>query len=118
MIFYYDLLLTVTQHRTGCVVAITRKVQKWNADRILDEYKTYASPKIRDGDVEYISNFQPTDIEHLRLIPLVEALPVGPLHRPRRLYVIAVMIILMFLSISDIMRQPGSNKRPDPSLGL
>lgn len=109
------------QHRTGCVVAVTRKVQQWNADRILDEYKAYASPKIRDGDVEYISNFQAADIQHLGLIPLVEAMPfqsARELDRPRRLYIVAVMIILMFLSISDITRQPDSIKRWSPSLGL
>ncbi|KAF3765514.1 hypothetical protein M406DRAFT_321977 [Cryphonectria parasitica EP155] len=94
------------RHRTGCVVAITRKLQEWNAERILDEYKSYAHPKIRDGDVEYINGFQVTAIQHLGLVPLVENLPVQnvqPRPRPARLYAVAALIIMVFVSVKEVM---------------
>lgn len=114
------LVLTMMQHRTGCVVAITRKLQQWNAERILDEYKAYASPKIRDGDVEYISNFQASEIEHLGLMPLAEMPSTHPFQSIRNrchLYLAAVIMILMFISLTDFKHQPDSNARRNPSLG-
>jgi len=56
----YPILVHCNQgrHRTGCVVAVIRKVMGWNVDAILDEYNTYASPKPRETDVNYIQNFQ------------------------------------------------------------
>lgn len=104
------------QHRTGCVVAITRKLQQWPAERILEEYKLYANPKIRDGDVDYIEKFAVTDIEHLGLIPLTETLPietVRPRPRPLRLYIVAGIIILVFLSLRGLPdSQPTSGRNP------
>lgn len=46
------------KHRTGCVVAVVRKVAGWNASSVLDEYRAFAEPKIRESDVEYIRNFE------------------------------------------------------------
>lgn len=106
------------QHRTGCVVAITRKLQQWSNERILHEYKTFASPKVRDGDLEYISKFQVTDIDHLRLVPLSEALPgemvviarPGLTRRPScRSLVIAICILLMFFSIGRLVSGPKTD---------
>ncbi|KAM0451720.1 hypothetical protein ACHAPV_005920 [Trichoderma viride] len=47
------------KHRTGCVVAAIRKLSGWTLDTVVDEYKTYAQPKIRECDVEYITGFEP-----------------------------------------------------------
>jgi tyrosine-protein phosphatase SIW14 len=48
------------RHRTGCVIACMRKVQGWPIAAIISEYETYASPKMRPGDVDFITNvFQP-----------------------------------------------------------
>jgi tyrosine-protein phosphatase SIW14 len=59
-------MLTLSfQHRTGCVVAAIRKYYRWNLDCVLDEYRTYAEPKVRDCDLEYISSF-----DHLQLADL------------------------------------------------
>ncbi|KJZ72703.1 hypothetical protein HIM_07895 [Hirsutella minnesotensis 3608] len=60
------------KHRTGCVVAIVRKLAGWNIERILDEYKTYAAPKIRECDVDYISSFQSSSLQ-----TLVQEIPRG-----------------------------------------
>ncbi|KAH7133100.1 tyrosine phosphatase family-domain-containing protein [Dactylonectria estremocensis] len=52
------------KHRTGCVVAVVRKVYGWETSNVLAEYKSYAEPKIRECDLDYISAFQ---ISTLRL---------------------------------------------------
>ncbi|KEY70344.1 hypothetical protein S7711_06818 [Stachybotrys chartarum IBT 7711] len=46
------------KHRTGCVVAAMRKVSGWNLRKALDEYESYAAPKIRECDVAFITEFQ------------------------------------------------------------
>ncbi|KAM4060730.1 tyrosine phosphatase family protein [Hirsutella rhossiliensis] len=62
---HYPLLVHCNhgKHRTGCVVAVVRKLSGWNLDSVLGEYKSYAMPKIRDCDVDYISGFQPTSLQ-------------------------------------------------------
>lgn len=47
------------KHRTGCVIAAMRKISGWSNREALDEYTSYAAPKARDCDVEYITGFQP-----------------------------------------------------------
>jgi tyrosine-protein phosphatase SIW14 len=48
------------RHRTGCIIACMRKVQGWPISAILSEYETYANPKMRPGDIDFIANvFQP-----------------------------------------------------------
>lgn len=47
------------RHRTGCVVACLRKIQRWPIEDILTEYKTYADPKARPGDIRLIRAFDP-----------------------------------------------------------
>ncbi|KAJ4424243.1 tyrosine-protein phosphatase siw14 [Gnomoniopsis sp. IMI 355080] len=113
------------KHRTGCVVAITRMIQQWNTERILDEYKAYASPKIRDGDVEYISKFQLSDIEHMGFSPLVETgrpLPLPQPIRPQplerahrgRLLATALVVILVWVSIESLINCTRSNLPQGP----
>jgi tyrosine-protein phosphatase SIW14 len=46
------------KHRTGCVIAAVRKIAGWDMRQVLDEYRTYAGPKVRDCDVDYITSFQ------------------------------------------------------------
>ena len=47
------------KHRTGCVVACLRKIQKMPIDEALQEYVNYSSPKDRAGDKELIKSFNP-----------------------------------------------------------
>ena len=47
------------KHRTGCVVACLRKIQRLPMDDIIDEYRVYAGAKARDGDIEFIKSFDP-----------------------------------------------------------
>lgn len=53
------------KHRTGCVVAAIRKLSGWQLRHIVNEYKTYAEPKIRECDVDYISSFQCAPLQNL-----------------------------------------------------
>lgn len=46
------------KHRTGCVVAAIRKLSGWQLNTVIDEYKSYAEPKVRECDVDYISTLQ------------------------------------------------------------
>ena len=47
------------KHRTGCVVACLRKIQRWPIEEIIREYVDYAWPKARDGDISLIKSFDP-----------------------------------------------------------
>lgn len=38
-------------------MAVIRKLSGWDLGKIIDEYKTYAEPKIRDCDIQYITGF-------------------------------------------------------------
>ncbi|KAM0428616.1 hypothetical protein ACHAPT_006977 [Fusarium lateritium] len=46
------------KHRTGCVVGVVRKVAGWDVQSVVAEYKSYAEPKSRECDIEYLSAFQ------------------------------------------------------------
>lgn len=45
------------KHRTGCVVAAVRKAHGWHSSKALAEYRSFAEPKVRETDVDYITNF-------------------------------------------------------------
>ncbi|KAK4541233.1 hypothetical protein LTR36_008149 [Oleoguttula mirabilis] len=47
------------RHRTGCVIACFRKIQRWPIEDILAEYRAYANPKAREGDIDLIRAFDP-----------------------------------------------------------
>lgn len=63
----YPLLIHCNQgrHRTGCVVAVVRKIAGWDGTTVTDEYRTYAGKKVRDCDVDYIQSFTLSNIEKL-----------------------------------------------------
>ncbi|KAK3113075.1 tyrosine-protein phosphatase siw14 [Teratosphaeriaceae sp. CCFEE 6253] len=47
------------KHRTGCVIACLRKIQRWDLEDVVAEYQAYAHPKVRPGDIELIRAFDP-----------------------------------------------------------
>lgn len=47
------------KHRTGCIVACLRKIQRVPLDEVIKEYVAYSSPKQRDGDIKLITDFDP-----------------------------------------------------------
>ena len=52
------------KHRTGCVVAVARKLSGWELESVLDEYRSYAVPKVRECDLDYITAFQTATVTH------------------------------------------------------
>lgn len=61
----HPLLLHCNQgkHRTGCVVGVMRKLSGWKTSSVLDEYRHYATPKVRECDLEYLTAFSVTPPE-------------------------------------------------------
>lgn len=70
-------------------------------DRIIDEYTTFAQPKPRDCDIQYIAKFEVAEVKHLCLVPLVEHPAIRPeaVFRPLRHVLPAALMILAFLSL-------------------
>ena len=58
------------KHRTGCVVAAMRKTAGWDNCATVDEYRSFAEPKVRDQDIEYITALQPAMLHRLELAPM------------------------------------------------
>lgn len=54
------------RHRTGVVVGVLRKLQRWNLVSILEEYRRYAGPKVRVNNEQFIELFQ---VEVIRVPP-------------------------------------------------
>ncbi|KAI9048697.1 hypothetical protein LZ554_007528 [Drepanopeziza brunnea f. sp. 'monogermtubi'] len=53
------------KHRTGCVVGVIRHVARWDVESIVEEYRGYADPKVRDCDVAYITDYQASSLHGL-----------------------------------------------------
>lgn len=53
------------KHRTGCVVAVVRKITGWEDSVVVDEYKAFADAKARECDVQYINDFQVAHLSNL-----------------------------------------------------
>jgi tyrosine-protein phosphatase SIW14 len=47
------------------VVAVVRKVSGWDLGHILQEYRDFAEPKVRDCDINYITGFELAEISNL-----------------------------------------------------
>ncbi|KAK4971216.1 tyrosine-protein phosphatase siw14 [Elasticomyces elasticus] len=53
------------KHRTGCLVACFRKVQRISLPVALSEYHDYANPKARPLDMEFVTSFNERCVFHL-----------------------------------------------------
>lgn len=53
------------QHRTGCVIGVVRKLSGWHLSSVISEYKTFAEPKARECDINYITGFELANISNL-----------------------------------------------------
>ncbi|KAI0804990.1 tyrosine phosphatase family-domain-containing protein [Xylaria sp. FL0064] len=93
------------KHRTGCVVGVLRKSNQWSLKRILDEYTTFAEPKIRDGDIKYLTDFE---LATLLRQPREGGLP--PIFG--RHFKVAVLMILAFLTLYPLSQ--FKNQEPCP----
>ncbi|KAJ5787242.1 hypothetical protein N7457_002232 [Penicillium paradoxum] len=50
------------KHRTGCVIGCFRRLQLWDIDDIIAEYRQYAGPKARPLDESLIRAYEPGDL--------------------------------------------------------
>ncbi|KAL1883949.1 tyrosine-protein phosphatase siw14 [Diaporthe australafricana] len=106
------------RHRTGCVVALVRKIQNWDSERVLDEYRAYASPKVRDCDVEYITKFQANEIQHLSLAPLAESFSAQHALNARRIRFLLASFFTIFIWWSTLRFFRRSGNQRDAVSGL
>ncbi|RLV87240.1 Tyrosine-protein phosphatase SIW14 [Meyerozyma sp. JA9] len=51
------------KHRTGCLVGVIRRLQRWSLTIIFDEYRKFAAPKERPMDQQFIELYNETEIE-------------------------------------------------------
>lgn len=50
------------KHRTGCLVGVLRRLQKWSLTIIFDEYRKFAAPKERPMDQQFIELYDEKEI--------------------------------------------------------
>ncbi|KAK6202931.1 tyrosine phosphatase family-domain-containing protein [Scheffersomyces amazonensis] len=50
------------KHRTGCLIGVLRRLQKWSLTIIFDEYRKFAAPKERPMDQQFIELYDETEI--------------------------------------------------------
>lgn len=89
------------KHRTGCVVGVARKLSGWSLPTVLDEYRTYAEPKIRDCDLKYITAFQPASL-NLSVVQSVSFNPVQLRTFLRTLIFSSFVMVIWLVSGSQI----------------
>lgn len=96
----HPLLLHCNQgrHRTGCTVAAIRKVMGWSVPSIVNEYTSYAHPKVRDVDVSYIHKFDVADLG-ITGVPNFES---SSSVKPRRVSKISRMRKMLFVTLAAI----------------
>lgn len=51
------------KHRTGCLVGVLRRLQKWSLTIIFDEYRKFAAPKERPMDQQFIELYSEAELE-------------------------------------------------------
>ena len=92
------------KHRTGCVVAVVRILTGWDLGHVITEYKTYAEPKVRECDIEYITGFRPSSISNLF------AKDTNAQLRFRRATVFALVVLLLWIFSSKRMTVPTERR--------
>ncbi|KAI1426326.1 tyrosine phosphatase family-domain-containing protein [Xylaria sp. FL1777] len=83
------------RHRTGCVVGVLRKSSQWNMKRIIDEYTTFAEPKVREVDIKYLAEFELAHLLH-QSRAIVSSRIVG------RFYRFAAVTVLLLFAMSPL----------------
>ncbi|KAF7552010.1 hypothetical protein G7Z17_g4601 [Cylindrodendrum hubeiense] len=98
------------KHRTGCVVGLVRKVSGWETSTVLDEYKTYAEPKARECDLDYISAFQ---VSTLRLLSTEDHKVHSPVHvRTFFRALLFSFVVLVLWLVSGAQMRPRMKQDP------
>ncbi|KAH7356717.1 tyrosine phosphatase family-domain-containing protein [Rhexocercosporidium sp. MPI-PUGE-AT-0058] len=86
------------KHRTGCAVAVIRHVAQWDVQAIVEEYRGYAEPKVRECDLQYIAGF---DISCLRNLFTRQATPSNITDRDRKIlkfFILAAIVLIIWIA--------------------
>jgi len=87
------------KHRTGCAVAVMRHVTGWSVDAVLEEYRSFAEPKVRDCDVQYIKEYRVSSLQGLFINKLGQPLDVVlTVSKMVRMVVFSAMIMMIMLA--------------------
>ncbi|KAI0539379.1 tyrosine phosphatase family-domain-containing protein [Xylaria digitata] len=96
------------RHRTGCVVGVLRKSSQWDLKRIIDEYTTFAEPKVREVDLKYLTELDFTSL--LRQSQSV-ASP-GTISRFYRFAVVVILALFALYPLSKFKVQEQQHSKP------
>lgn len=90
------------KHRTGCAIAVLRHVISWPVESILDEYRGFAEPKVRECDVGYISNYKVSSLQGLFAEKRVEQPKVTALRSQKMARMLITTIIVLIIWITTL----------------
>lgn len=98
------------KHRTGCVVAVLRKMTGWDVPSIEQEYRVYAHPKERPGDIAYIRTLGDLSLRTVTGYGRVQEVlnhglnpfnrPLSPMKLRRMLYAALLVMVFMILCVT------------------
>ncbi|KAI1115498.1 tyrosine phosphatase [Nemania sp. NC0429] len=96
------------KHRTGCVVGVFRKSNQWDLKRIIDEYSSFAEPKVRETDLNYLTEFDLTSL--WRQPQAIASRATGG--RFFRLVIAAFLIFVIFCPLTQLKMQESHRELP------
>jgi len=73
-----------------------RHVSGWNLDAIVEEYRGYAEPKVRDCDLKYISEYQVSSLKGLFTPKLKRGAVLTGSRMAKILFMTAVVLSIWF----------------------
>jgi tyrosine-protein phosphatase SIW14 len=83
-------------------------VSGWELSTIIDEYRTYAEPKVRDCDVKYITDFTLSDLSNLWIREATSKFRVRSFLRT---LIVAFFILAVWIFSSVRMTAPSRRNR-------
>jgi len=97
------------KHRTGCCVAIIRKLMGFSLSDIIQEYTLYAGDKVREQDIRYITEFDVSSLVNLQPMSAQKAnraFKFMPLTRPQEkkaTFTIFTAVVLLIWYITFVL---------------
>ncbi|KAK0107165.1 hypothetical protein ONS95_003871 [Cadophora gregata] len=85
------------KHRTGCAVGVIRHVARWDVEAILEEYRGYAEPKVRECDVNYITSYKVSSLENLFTRPATTSSITDRDRKFLRFFVLAATVLIIWI---------------------
>lgn len=96
------------KHRTGCVVGVLRLTNQWTLKRIIDEYTSFAEPKVRETDIRYLSEFKLASLS-------CQSRDVGLPGTINRFYRFVIAVAFLFFALSSLGKFRVQEPRPKSS---